>query len=272
MLYLIATPIGNLSDITLRALAVLKTCDYILCEDTRHSRHLLAHHQIDRPLKSYHSFNEKKKLASILSDLRNGKEIALISDAGTPLLCDPGESLVLACHAEGLCVTTLPGPSALMAALCLSGLPPLPFQFLGFLPKKKKELAACLTQALFYAGTTIAYDTPHQILKSLQSLQEIAPHHPLVLFRELTKRHEERLSGNAKPLLTHFTTHPPRGELVLLFGKAPEEAPALILSIDEQVRSLMKHRHLSLKEAIKETAKLRKVPKQTIYRHIHKGG
>ncbi len=269
MLYLIATPIGNLGDITLRALEILKSCDYILCEDTRHSRHLLKFHGIDRPLKSYHRFNEQKALNPILEDLKKELKVGLISDAGTPILCDPGHLLLSACYKENLPVTMLPGPSALMMALSLSGLPPFPFQFLGFVPKKKKELEAFLKKNLTYPGTSLAYDTPHQILDTLTVLHELSPHRLIVLLRELTKIHEERLAGTPQELLTHFESHPPKGEFVLLISPPAPEDPSLPHLSPEEHVALLQKEGLSLKEAIKAVAKARKLPKQVIYQLFH---
>ena len=175
VLYLVSTPIGNLADFSFRAVETLKKCDYILCEDTRHSRFLLEHYGIQTPLKSFHKFNEAKALESVLSDLKEGKTLALISDAGTPLISDPGQELVLQCRAEGLAVSAIPGACAVIDALVLSGLPSTPFQFIGFLPKKEKELQSVLSQALFYAGTTIAYESPHRIEETLAAIAQIDP-------------------------------------------------------------------------------------------------
>ena len=210
MLYLVATPIGNLSDLSLRAIETLKSCDYILCEDTRHSSHLLHHYQIQKPLKSYHRFNESKELDPIIQDLKNGLNIALISDAGTPILCDPGHLLVKQCREERLEVTAIGGPCATILALILSGFDPIPFQFIGFLPKKQTELTHLLTQLFIYEGTSIAYETPHRIEETLKLIHSMAPERALCIMRELTKIHEDCLKGTAQELLAHFELHPPK--------------------------------------------------------------
>jgi 16S rRNA (cytidine1402-2'-O)-methyltransferase len=154
MLYLVATPLGNLKDITLRAIETLKTCDYILCEDTRHSRFLLDEYQIDKPLKSFHQFNEKEMEDKVIADIKNGKEIGLISDAGTPGICDPGEALVQRCYAENLPFTAIPGPSAWVMALALCPFNKDHVQFVGFLPKKEEERKRILASTLTSTATS----------------------------------------------------------------------------------------------------------------------
>jgi 16S rRNA (cytidine1402-2'-O)-methyltransferase len=165
LLYIVATPIGNLRDIGLRALDLLKTCDYILCEDTRRSRILLRHYAIDLPLVSYHQFNEAKKLESIVADLEAGRSLALISDAGTPAISDPGHRLIVACRSRALPMTVIPGACALIAALVLSGFATDRFQFVGFLPKKSGQRKRLLTEMLSYEGTSICYETAPRLLK-----------------------------------------------------------------------------------------------------------
>ena len=222
MLYLIATPIGHLGDITFRAVELLRSVDYILCEDTRHSHHLLAHYGIQKPLKSYHKFNETSREEDLIADLKNGLNIALISDAGTPGICDPGLQLVKRCREEGIAVTALPGACAAILALAPSGLSSERFQFVGFLPKKASELRASLQEILQYAGTTVCYESPHRIEETLQALDSLAGTRPLAIARELTKTFEEYLRGTASELLAHFKAHPPRGEIVLLIAGETE--------------------------------------------------
>ncbi|MFI5334063.1 MAG: 16S rRNA (cytidine(1402)-2'-O)-methyltransferase, partial [Chlamydiales bacterium] len=163
MLFLVATPIGNLADITLRALEVLRTCDYILCEDTRHSLKLLRHYEIQKPLRSYHKFNEKKRCDEITRDLKAGMKIALITDAGTPLISDPGEILVQKCIEEKLSVIPIPGPCAAIAALTLSGFSAAQFQLISFLPKKSGGLTRVRTARLSDPGTSICYESPYRL-------------------------------------------------------------------------------------------------------------
>ena len=232
MLYLVSTPIGNLADFSYRAVEILKKCDYILCEDTRHSRVLLEHYGIGTPLKSYHKFNETKSLEPILADLKEGKTLALISDAGTPLISDPGQELVLHCRKEQVPVSAIPGACAAIDALVLSGLPAAPFQFIGFLPKKEKELQTALSQALIYNGTTIAYESPHRIEETLSCIAQIDPQRELCIARELTKMYEECLSGTAFMLLEHFKANAPRGEIVLLISPPTERTVYEHLSLD----------------------------------------
>lgn len=216
MLYLVATPIGNLADLSYRAVETLRSVDAILCEDTRHSRRLLNHYEIDKPLRSYHKFNLKQREEQILDQLTEGKKLALISDAGTPGISDPGSDIVAACVERGLPVTQIPGPCALISALTLSGLNTERFQFLGFLPKKSGQRERLLQEGLDYPGTTIFYESPHRILKTLKQLQEIEPEAHVVILRELTKKFEERLAGNAAELLSHWSERKPKGEFVLL--------------------------------------------------------
>jgi 16S rRNA (cytidine1402-2'-O)-methyltransferase len=269
MLYLVATPIGNLADITLRALDILKSSDIILCEDTRHSAGLLAHYDIHTPLRSYHQFNELSTLDSLLAILHEGKQIALISDAGTPALCDPGYLLVKRCREENVPVFSVPGPCAAIAALTSSGLPTDRFQFVGFLPKKNNLLQKTLIELLHYPGISVCYESPHRIIDTLQMLHSLQPEKPIIILRELTKYHEEYLKGPPSTLLTHFESHPPLGEIVLLFegNEGNQESP---LSPQEHVEQLQNDYNLSLQEAIKLAATLRQIPKRTLYNLIHR--
>lgn len=269
MLHLVATPIGNLKDISLRAIELLKSCDYILCEDTRHSGHLLKHYEIKKPLKSYHRFNEAKQEEKLLEDLKGGLEIALISDAGTPTLCDPGYELVRKCQLEGIKVTSLPGPCAAIVALTLSGFTPFPFQFIGFFPKKSSELRKTLELALIYEGTTIAYESPHRVEETLSIIAALDPMRQLSIARELTKLYEESLTGTAPELHAHFQTKPPRGEFVLLISAPTEKADWSHLSIKEHVELLFTSGNLKLGDVIKMVAQLRNLPKREVYNTFH---
>lgn len=221
MLYLIATPIGNLADITYRALTVIEQCDYLLCEDTRRSRILLSHYKLNKPLKSYHLFNEKSRLPQVLADLKEGKIIGLLSDAGTPCLADPGERLVAACHDNGLAVNPLPGPSAVLAALCSSGIEASRFQFVGFLPKKKGRLTRLLQEMLDYSGASICFETPHRIRATLQLFATLAPERLLFVGRELTKKFETHYRGTSTSILEQWGPTSPKGEFVVIVS--PEE-------------------------------------------------
>lgn len=267
MLYLIPTPIGNLSDISLRALEVLALCDVLLCEDTRRSAILLQHYKIDKKLESYHTFNESEKTPKILSWLKEGKTVGLLSDGGCPALCDPGETLIQACVKESIPFTAVTGPSAAIQALLLSGLPLTPFQFLGFIPKKDSEFMALLPQILSYPGTTIFYESPHRLKDTLSSITKLKKDCYVVVARELTKAFEEVLRGSAEELLEKFSETPPRGEIVLLIqgmgdlfsSKEPKEL----------VEELQEVYHLSLPEAIKSASYLLHVAKSSIYKLFH---
>lgn len=265
MLYLISTPIGHLADITLRALEVMKTCDYLLCEDTRHSSILLQHYNIRKPLKSYHQYNEAAQSASILEDLEKGKIIGLLTDAGTPAIADPGFALVKLCLEHHIPFTALPGPCAAIQALCCSGLPTQPFQFWGFLSRQDNALRRELQTILIYRGTTICYVPPHRLLNVLSLLHAMQPDRPLVVARELTKKFEEFRRGLPNELLAHWQAVPVKGEIILLIS--PPSAPDWSeWSIEEQVAWLEKSFSLDRKEAIKLTADLRGVPKRDIYK------
>lgn len=268
MLYLVATPIGNLADFSFRAVDILKKSDYVLCEDTRHSRILLDHYGIQTPLKSFHRFNEARSEDRIIEDLKEGKSIALISDAGTPLISDPGREIVVRCHREGIEVSAVPGPCAAIEALIISGFLTEQFQFIGFLPKKEKELQMVLNQASFYPGTTIAYESPHRIEETLRQLIPIFPQRKLSICKELTKLHEEIISGAANEILEHFKKNPPRGELVLLISPPTEKIFLEHLSLIELVELFQKDLQLSKKDAIKMAAEVRHLPKRDVYREF----
>lgn len=271
MLYLVATPIGNLADITLRALEILKSCDYILCEDTRHSLILLQHYQIRKPLKSYHKFNEAALAESILHDLEAGKHICLISDAGTPGISDPGADLVKLCTERDLAVTAIPGPCAAIQALSCSGLPTERFQFWGFLPRKENELKRELQAILAYPGTTICYESPHRLLKVLEYIQSMQPERLLVVGRELTKKFEEMVRGSPTTLIEHWQHTPLKGEIVLLISPASAENTQdwTDWTPEEHVLWMQETYDISRKEAIKLVAELRGVPKRQIYQQFH---
>lgn len=268
MLYLIATPIGHLADFSERAIATIRNSDLVLCEDTRHSKILLRHHQIDRPLLSFHQFNELQLENRILSKLEAGQTLSLLSDAGTPLISDPGYSLVQACIKRGLPFTAIPGPCSIIQALVLSGFETARFQFIGFLPRDQGPLTELLRRALFYPGTTISFESPQRILKTLEVLAKLDPNRPCAIARELTKLHEECRRGTASELLFSLEATPPRGEIVLLIREAspPEEE----IGTEEFIALIQETLCVSLKEAIKLAARLKGVSKRSIYQHIHK--
>lgn len=272
MLYVVATPIGNLSDITLRAIDTLKSVDYILCEDTRRSNILLKHYEISKPLKSFHKFSERSKQDAVIDDLKNGKSIALISDAGTPGISDPGTALIQHCIAEEITVIAIPGPCAAIAALCSSGLDTTRFQFVGFLPKKEGELRKTLQDILLYSGTSVCYESPNRLTDLLNMLHHLDPERHLVVARELTKLHEECRRGTAHTLFTHFSSHPPKGEIVLLISGAPQPSSQEWehLTPEEHVALIEKTYGISKQEAIVAAAKLRGVSKRDVYNIVHK--
>ena len=219
-LYLVATPIGNLEDITLRALRTLRDCTVVAAEDTRHSRQLLRAHGIDRPLISCHKFNEAKRSANLLERLERGETIALVSDAGTPGVSDPGERIVRAVRARGFPVESVPGPCALTAALPASGLPTGEFHFLGFLPHKSGARQRQLEALDSVRGTLCFYESPHRIVKLLGELETQWPDAEVVLARELTKKFEEFLRGTPAELGAHFAERKPKGEFVVMVHRA----------------------------------------------------
>ncbi len=271
MLYVVATPIGNLSDITYRAVEILKTCDYILCEDTRHSVVLLKHYEITRPLKSLHKFNEASQLSHIISDLQQGQKVALISDAGTPAISDPGERLVKECVNENITVIPIPGACAAIAALSSSGLDTSRFQFCGFLPRRAGERKRIMQEILTYPGTTICYESPNRLKDILALIAESDPARSVVVARELTKKFEEFMRGTAGELLTRLD-QPLKGEIVLLISGRPPQASMdwESLTPEEHVAMMQKTYSLSKQDAIKMVAQMRQVPKRDIYNKIHK--
>lgn len=267
MLSLVATPIGNLSDISFRAIKVLSECDYILCEDTRYSTRLLEHYNIQKPLKSLHKFNEASRVALIIEDLKNGKQVVLISDAGTPGISDPGEQLVREALQAGQTVTSIPGACAAIAALSCSGLSTTHFQFYGFLPRKEGELKQTLIEILNYSGTTICYESQQRLLKTIELLAELSEDSEIVIARELTKIHEEILRGKTAEVRNSLVNRVIKGEIVLLIKGSiiQKETDWSILSPEEHVNFIEKCYKLSHFEAVKMAAQLRGVPKREIY-------
>ncbi|HET6408906.1 MAG TPA: 16S rRNA (cytidine(1402)-2'-O)-methyltransferase [Chthoniobacteraceae bacterium] len=220
MLSLVATPIGNLGDITLRALETLKNADVIACEDTRHSLRLLQHYQISKPLVSYHEHNEARRTAELIEQLAEGKNIAIISDAGFPGISDPGHRLLRACQERGLPYTIIPGPSAVLTGLIGSGFDAEEFYYGGFLPVKSGGREREVLAAGARKETSVFFESPHRILKTLASCAQHLPDRPMCVARELTKTFEEFRRGVPGELLAHYTAHPPKGEIVLVIAGA----------------------------------------------------
>ena len=222
-LYLVATPIGNLEDITLRALRTLRECDVVAAEDTRRTGLLLKHFGISRPLLSYFQFNEARRSEEILERLGRGEKVALVTDAGSPGISDPGERVVKAALAAGLKVEPVPGPSALVAALTASGLPTQEFHFVGFLAHKSGQRHKKLQSLKDVPGTLVLYESPYRIQKLLEELAEIMPERPVVLARELTKKFEELVRGRPGELIELAKTRTWKGEFVVLVGAEKSE-------------------------------------------------
>jgi 16S rRNA (cytidine1402-2'-O)-methyltransferase len=218
MLYLVATPIGNLGDITLRALEILKSVDVIAAEDTRHSGMLLQHFGIKKPLISFHEHNEAMRTAQLAERLAAGETIALITDAGTPGLSDPGERLIRECIKRDLPFTIVPGASAILTALIGSGFGTDKFCFRGFLPVKSGGRERELRAAAERGETTIFFESPHRLVKTLAACAALMPERPICVARELTKKFEEFRRGTAAESLTHYQAHPPKGEIVLVIS------------------------------------------------------
>ncbi len=261
MLYLVATPIGNLKDFSFRAVETLNKVEYILCEDTRTSLTLLNHYEIKKPLYSYHKYNEKEKVDKIIEDLKAGKEIALISDAGMPGISDPGNILINECIKNDIEYTVIPGASAFVNAFVMSGFEP-PFTFIGFLPNKKIEIENLLNPFKNIQTNLIFYISPHSLEKDLNNLYEILGDRDYVAVREISKKFEEKIFGNLKDGYLGLT----KGEFVLIVKK-PTEKVASDLSIEEEYSLLIKS-GIDKNEAIKRVAKSRNLKKNDVYKRF----
>ncbi len=264
-LYIVATPIGNLEDITLRALRVLREVDLVACEDTRQTRKLLDHYGIHKPTLSYHEHNEAARAEELLDKLRQGSTIALVSDAGTPLISDPGYRLVSRAIENGVPVDPIPGPSALVAALSACGLPTDSFRFEGYLPPRQNARRKALAAMKDEPATVIFYEAPHRILETLADIDEVLGPRPVVLARELTKIHQEFLRGPAAELRkTVAARHALKGEITLLVGR-DAAAPAQDTSIPEAVEASIRA-GMGRMEAMKAVARERGLSKRDVYR------
>ena len=273
-LYLCATPIGNLEDITLRVLRTLKEVDLIAAEDTRNSIKLLNHFDIKTPMTSYHEYNKVEKAYTLIDKMRSGVNVALITDAGTPGISDPGEVLVAMCYEAGIEVTSLPGPAACITALTLSGLSTRRFAFEAFLPPDKKERKAILEEQKSETRTIILYEAPHHLVGTLEELYETLGNRRMTLCRELTKKHETAFCSTIKDLLDFYQDQKPLGECVLVIeGKSREEireeekAAWEEMSISQHMEVYEKQ-GIARKEAMKLVAKDRGVTKRDIYQAL----
>jgi len=265
-LFVCPTPIGNLQDITLRVLETLKMVDFIAAEDTRHSRKLLNHYDITTPTLSYHEHNERKRMGELLDGLKQGKNVALVSDAGMPGISDPGHILIKKCQEENIKVDVLPGPNAALTALVLSGMPTESFVYLGFLPTGRSERRRILEKAAFLTHTLILYEAPHKLIRTLQDIQETMGDRIVVVTRELTKIHQNVHRGKVSLLVEEFKTTPPKGECCLIIEAYEERIergePSLWIKDMKQIILEGKDN----KEAMKVVAKKYGISKRDVYR------
>src|ERR1051325_2767951 len=272
-LYLVGTPIGNLEDITLRALRILKEADQIACEDTRHTQKLLSHYEISKPLISYHEHNEMTRAPELVVAMEQGAKIALVSDAGMPLVSDPGYRLVTLCLRHHIPVTPIPGPSALLAALSASGLPNEEFLFAGFLPGRSGERRRALERLRIEDPTIIFYEAPHRIEESLIDAREVLGDRPACLAREVTKVHEEFRRGSLSELAASLAEKPARGEITLLIGPVPDSEKSTHRDTSQSLAArgeeMIPQARLDRKEALKLAAKERGITKRAAYHELH---
>ncbi|MBE5872360.1 MAG: 16S rRNA (cytidine(1402)-2'-O)-methyltransferase [Lachnospiraceae bacterium] len=273
-LYLCATPIGNLGDMTPRVIETLKEVDLIAAEDTRNSIKLLNHFEIQTPMTSYHEYNKVEKAYTLIAKMKAGINVALVTDAGTPAISDPGEVLVRMCHEEGITVTSLPGCAACITALTLSGLNTRRFCFEGFLPAEKKEKQQILEELKNETRTIILYEAPHHLKRTLQELQEALGERKITLCRELTKKFESVMPLTLLQAIAYYNENEPRGEYVLVLeGKSMKQVQAEKIAVweDMTVEEHMEYYEkdgIDHKEAMKRVAKDRGVTKRDIYQHL----
>lgn len=273
-LILCPTPIGNLRDMPERAIEALKNADVIAAEDTRTSAPLLSHFDIHTPLISYHKFNERERTSDLIARVENGEVVALISDAGMPAISDPGQILVREAHLKGLPVTAIPGPSAFVTALAMSGLDSRRFIFEGFLPTDKKEREMVLSELEKAHHTTIFYEAPHRLKETLKVLRPLCEHRQAAVVREITKKFEECITGSLEEICAHFEANEPRGEFVILVeGRSLEEIRE---EKQKSFEDMSIEEHMALysdlpeKEAMKKVAKDRGLSKRDIYAMLKK--
>ena len=273
-LYLCATPIGNLEDMTFRVIRTLKEVDLIAAEDTRNSIKLLNHFEIQTPMTSYHEYNKYEKGRKLVEKLLEGQNIALITDAGTPGISDPGEELVKMCYESGIPVTSLPGAAACITALTISGLSTRRFAFEAFLPSDKKEREQILKEMETETRTMIVYEAPHRLVKTLKLFLERLGNRKITVCRELTKRHETALAVTLEEAVAHYEANPPKGECVLVIeGKSREEAREEErkqweeMTIEDHMEVYTKQ-GMDKKSAMKAVAKDRGVSKRDIYQYL----
>ncbi len=273
-LYLCATPIGNLEDITFRVLRTLKEVDLIAAEDTRNSIKLLNHFEIKTKMTSYHEYNKIDKAVYLVEKLKEGMNIALITDAGTPGISDPGEELVKMCYQEGIEVTSLPGACACITALTMSGQATRRFAFEAFLPYDKKERSAILEELKKETRTIVLYEAPHRLKRTLRELFDVVGEREITVCKELTKRHEKKLQGTLKEVVDYYEEHDPRGEYVLILAGRPEterqeEEQKKWESMTIQAHmAIYEQQGIDRKSAMKRVAKDRGIPKREVYQAL----
>lgn len=269
MLYLVGTPIGNFEDMTLRAVETLKKVDIVAAEDTRNTLNLLNHFGISASLLSYHEHNKASRGAELLKYLQEGKDIALVTDAGMPAVSDPGEDLVRLCIENDIPLTVVPGPTAFVTAAVMSGMPFKGMMFEGFLPVKESECKNRLEELKSYKGTVVFYEAPHRLLKTLERIKSVFGNRNISVSREITKKFEETFRATIDEALNHFTQIRPRGEFVLTVEGAKEEKEVYIISETEHVDMLISE-GLDKKSAIAQVAKIRNIPKKIVYNNYEK--
>jgi 16S rRNA (cytidine1402-2'-O)-methyltransferase len=275
-LYVVATPIGNLEDITLRALRVLKEVDVIACEDTRQTLKLLSHFEIQKRTVSYHEHNEITQAPELVIEMEQGGKVALVTDAGTPAISDPGHRLVSLCLRHGITVVPIPGPSAFVAALSASGMRSEEFSFIGFLPARQSERRKALRAIAAELRTLVLYEAPHRVLDTLEDALEILGNRPAVIARELTKVYEEFLRGYLQDLVEAARKKPARGEITLLIGPADGNAPQLAsaenpanaMPLARRVEEITKERDVDRKAALKQAARERGLTRREAYKQL----
>lgn len=272
VLYIVATPIGNLEDITYRAVRILREADLIACEDTRHTRKLLDHYGIEAKLVSYHEHNEVERASELIQKVCQGLSVAQVSDAGMPAISDPGYRLIRLAIEHGIRVVPVPGPSALVAALAGSGLPTDAFEFRGFLPAKSGQRRTVLEAVRGADHTIIFFEAPHRVHESVEDIvAALGPARPLVIAREMTKVHEEFLRGSAAEIAAEIRDREIKGEITLLIGKAgAREQTDAAVDLVARLRQIMREQGLEEKTALKALARERGISKSALYRELQR--
>ncbi|MHB1001744.1 MAG: 16S rRNA (cytidine(1402)-2'-O)-methyltransferase [Armatimonadota bacterium] len=267
ILYVVATPIGNLADITLRAINTLRDVDLIAAEDTRTTHNLLSHYEIDTPTTSYHQHNIKQKTEKLLEEIQSGKNIAIVSDAGTPGISDPGHEIIVSCIENGIQVIGIPGPSAAIDALVVSGLPTRRFAFEGFPPRSPKERRSSFKALASETRTIVFYESPHRLLQTLKDMQLCFGERQIAVVREATKMFEEVVRGTIESAIEHFTSVAPRGEFTLVIEGAPShdvESAVEEESIEDMLRSLIEA-GMTERDAVKEVSTSKSISRRDVY-------